>query len=82
LIPNSTRLLSVTDTKVRRPFKDPHPPDFTINCGARNFRVHKAVIAAHSEYFKAACAPGKFMVGIFSQLLIHDSLVGTCKLNV
>ncbi|KAK5720355.1 hypothetical protein LTR17_015072 [Elasticomyces elasticus] len=37
--------------------------DFVIACGPYEFKVHKAVICAQSDYFSAACSNSKFEEG-------------------
>ncbi|KAK1067296.1 hypothetical protein LTR12_014367 [Friedmanniomyces endolithicus] len=44
--------------------------DFTIICGPHTFRVHKAVICAHSEYFTIACSGGSFREGEKGELIL------------
>ncbi|KAH9826501.1 hypothetical protein Tdes44962_MAKER00464 [Teratosphaeria destructans] len=36
--------------------------DLRIKCGDKEFKVHKAIVCARSEYFAKACKPGAFKV--------------------
>ena len=38
--------------------------DLTIVCGERRFRVHKVIVCTQSEFFRAACEKGAFVVSI------------------
>lgn len=62
--------------------------DFTIACGAKIFKVHKAVICTQSNYFKAACKPefqasrNNELVGLHAyQSSIQEGSTGTIKLK-
>ncbi|EMC94013.1 hypothetical protein BAUCODRAFT_57136, partial [Baudoinia panamericana UAMH 10762] len=37
--------------------------NFTIMCGYKGFKAHKVVVAAQSDYFRVACAHGRFAEG-------------------
>ncbi|USW52062.1 Putative BTB/POZ domain-containing protein [Septoria linicola] len=39
-------------------FESQELTDFIITCGPHTFPVHKAIISAHSEYFRSACREG------------------------
>ncbi|KAK5682251.1 hypothetical protein LTS10_005377 [Elasticomyces elasticus] len=43
--------------------------DFVIACGPHEFKVHKAVICAQSDYFSAACSNSKFEKGQSGDLI-------------
>jgi hypothetical protein len=60
--PGNTHHLPPTDSW-RSLFKSEEFSDFTIKCGPYEFKVHKAVICAQSEYFKAACRSNSFKEG-------------------
>lgn len=49
--------------------------DLTIICGSRTFKVHKIVLGAQSEYFRAACRTDAFKEGETGiiNLQAHDS---------
>lgn len=40
--------------------------DLTLRCGSKDFKVHKAVVCAQSEFFANACKPEGFKVSSFS----------------
>ncbi|SMR49068.1 unnamed protein product [Zymoseptoria tritici ST99CH_3D1] len=54
-------------------FKSGDFSDFTIKCGPYHFEVHKAVICAQSEFFKAACKTNSFKEGRDNTITLDTS---------
>ncbi|SMQ49240.1 unnamed protein product [Zymoseptoria tritici ST99CH_3D7] len=54
-------------------FKSGDFSDFTIKCGPYHFEVHKAVICAQSEFFKAACKTNSFKEGRENTITLDTS---------
>ncbi|KAI7087131.1 hypothetical protein KC356_g4419 [Hortaea werneckii] len=48
---------------VNRLWEDRTHADLTIICLPRQWKVHKAILCSRSEFFKAACQPGRFKEG-------------------
>ncbi|RMY87607.1 hypothetical protein D0861_05273 [Hortaea werneckii] len=48
---------------VNRLWEDRTHADLTIDCFPRQWKVHKAILCSHSDFFKAACQPGRFKEG-------------------
>ena len=48
-------------TGIRKAFEQRKHTDFTITCHGREWRVHKVILCAHSDFFDHACA-GPFTV--------------------
>ncbi|GAB1737758.1 hypothetical protein NU219Hw_g2166t1 [Hortaea werneckii] len=48
---------------VSRLWEDRTHADLTIECHPRQWKVHKAILCSHSDFFKAACQPGRFKEG-------------------
>ncbi|KAI6886829.1 hypothetical protein KC360_g1910 [Hortaea werneckii] len=49
--------------KTPRLWEDRTHADLTIDCFPRQWKVHKAILCSHSDFFKAACQPGRFKEG-------------------
>ncbi|RMZ15102.1 hypothetical protein D0862_01829 [Hortaea werneckii] len=48
---------------VSRLWEDRTHADLTIECHPRQWKVHKAILCSRSDFFKAACQPGRFKEG-------------------
>ncbi|RMZ01697.1 hypothetical protein D0860_07509 [Hortaea werneckii] len=48
---------------VNRLWEDRTHADLTIECYPRQWKVHKAILCSSSDFFKAACQPGRFKEG-------------------
>ncbi|KAI7210010.1 hypothetical protein KC333_g8443 [Hortaea werneckii] len=48
---------------VNRLWEDRTHADLTIECHSRQWKVHKAILCSRSDFFKAACQPGRFKEG-------------------
>ncbi|RMY33365.1 hypothetical protein D0866_05968 [Hortaea werneckii] len=48
---------------VNRLWEDRTHADLTIDCYPRQWKVHKAILCSSSDFFKAACQPGRFKEG-------------------
>ncbi|KAI7481106.1 hypothetical protein KC351_g6581 [Hortaea werneckii] len=48
---------------VNRLWEDRTHADLTVECFPREWKVHKAILSSHSDFFKAACQPGRFKEG-------------------
>ncbi|KAI7282796.1 hypothetical protein KC345_g3341 [Hortaea werneckii] len=48
---------------VNRLWGDRTHADLTIECYPRQWKVHKAILCSSSDFFKAACQPGRFKEG-------------------
>lgn len=46
--------------------------DLVLRCNdGKEFKVHKAVVCAQSDFFRKACKPDKFKVGKFDPLNVN-----------
>ncbi|RMZ08339.1 hypothetical protein D0864_01760 [Hortaea werneckii] len=48
---------------VNRLWEDRTHADVTVKCYPRQWKVHKAILCSRSDFFKAACQPGRFKEG-------------------
>ncbi|KAI6833718.1 hypothetical protein KC315_g10044 [Hortaea werneckii] len=48
---------------VNKLWEDRTHADLTIICHPRQWKVHKAILCSRSDFFKAACQPGRFKEG-------------------
>jgi hypothetical protein len=73
-----TDAVSATDIQCSL-FTSQSHTDFVIKCGPYEFPVHKAIITAHSEYFKVACQTNTFQEGQINTItLVTDENDPTC----
>ncbi|KAI7376608.1 hypothetical protein KC336_g19740, partial [Hortaea werneckii] len=57
---------------VSRLWEDRTHADLTIECHPRQWNVHKAVLCSHSDFFRAACQPGRFKEGRDSVITLRS----------
>ncbi|KAI7287157.1 hypothetical protein KC340_g18144 [Hortaea werneckii] len=59
---------------VNRLWEDRTHADLTISCPPRQWKVHKAILCSRSNFFKAACQPGRFKESTNDYIELHSKL--------